>query len=178
MTETLIEAAVKQAAGLTNSHARLAATAVIDAIKAGLKSSGKFALKGLGTLSVREVKARDGRNPRTGEPMRLEASKTVRFTAAKALREEIVGQSAPAPQSSNGKQAGSSGQKPATAPPGQNPPARRAKANATPWPAKAPVAAKQPARVATPRHKAAASTPRGGQQNGAGAAQNASSGAG
>jgi DNA-binding protein HU-beta len=64
-------------------------TAVLDAIKAGLKKDGQVQLIGFGSFQVKKRKARKGRNPRTGEEIKIKASKTVGFRPGKGLKEAI-----------------------------------------------------------------------------------------
>jgi|GEM_PF-442307 len=59
-------------------------------IKDSLKRGYKIPLMGLGKLYVRESKARQGRNPQTGEIVQIPARKRVRFSAAKALKEAVL----------------------------------------------------------------------------------------
>ncbi|AYR23398.1 HU family DNA-binding protein [Herbaspirillum rubrisubalbicans] len=55
-----------------------------------LKKEGRFSFADLGTFSVTERAARKGRNPATGEPIKIKASKSVRFKPAPALKEQIA----------------------------------------------------------------------------------------
>ena len=57
--------------------------------KFGLKAGDKIQLVGFGTFEVSERAAREGRNPRTGETMVIEASKTPKFKAGKALKDLV-----------------------------------------------------------------------------------------
>jgi DNA-binding protein HU-beta len=59
---------------------------VMDSLRKGYK----IPLMGLGKLYVRESKARQGRNPATGEVIKIPKRKRVRFTAAKALKERVL----------------------------------------------------------------------------------------
>ncbi len=59
---------------------------VMDSLKRGYK----IPLMGLGKLYVRESKARQGRNPATGEVINIPKRKRVKFTAAKALKEKVL----------------------------------------------------------------------------------------
>jgi DNA-binding protein HU-beta len=59
-------------------------------IKDALRKGFKIPLMGLGKLYVRESKARQGRNPQTGEIVQIPARKRVRFSAAKALKEAVL----------------------------------------------------------------------------------------
>ena len=64
-----------------------ALNAVIDGIKLGIKKEGGVQLIGFGTFSVKSRAARAGRNPQTGEKIRIKASKTVGFKAGQALKD-------------------------------------------------------------------------------------------
>ena len=60
-------------------------------VKDSLRRGYKIPLLGLGKMYVRQTKARTGRNPQTGEVIQISAKKRVRFTAAKALKEAVLG---------------------------------------------------------------------------------------
>jgi DNA-binding protein HU-beta len=62
---------------------------VIEIIAKTLKKGGKIRLSGLGILQVRKRAARMGRNPQTGEAIKIKASKKIAFTAAKDLKQSI-----------------------------------------------------------------------------------------
>ena len=64
-------------------------TQVIELIAKSLKKGDKIRLTGLGILQVRKRAARMGRNPQTGEPVKIKASKKIAFRAAKDLKESI-----------------------------------------------------------------------------------------
>ncbi|WP_414476385.1 HU family DNA-binding protein [Microvirga sp. M2] len=64
-------------------------TQVIEMIAKSLKKGDKIRLTGLGILQVRKRAARMGRNPQTGEPIKIKASKKIAFRAAKELKEAI-----------------------------------------------------------------------------------------
>jgi DNA-binding protein HU-beta len=64
-------------------------TQVIEMIAKSLKKGDKIRLSGLGILQVRKRAARTGRNPQTGEPIKIKASKKIAFRAAKELKEAI-----------------------------------------------------------------------------------------
>jgi DNA-binding protein HU-beta len=55
-----------------------------------LKKTGRFAFPGLGTFTVGQRAARTGRNPATGDTIKIKASKTVRFKAAPTLKEMVA----------------------------------------------------------------------------------------
>lgn len=62
---------------------------LINAIKASLKKGQKVTLVGFGTFSVTKRKARKGRNPKTGEAIKIPAGKSPKFTAGKDLKEAV-----------------------------------------------------------------------------------------
>jgi DNA-binding protein HU-beta len=62
---------------------------VVEMIAKSLKKGEKIRLSGLGILQVRKRAARTGRNPQTGEPIKIKASKKIAFRAAKDLKEAI-----------------------------------------------------------------------------------------
>ena len=62
---------------------------VIDAITNALKENDKVQIIGFGTFEAKEVGEREGRNPRTGETIKIAASKKPAFTASKTLKDQI-----------------------------------------------------------------------------------------
>lgn len=62
-----------------------------DSLKRTLSSGGEVRMAGLGTFKVSDRAARMGRNPKTGEPLQIAASKNVRFSAGKAFKDAIGG---------------------------------------------------------------------------------------
>ena len=84
----LVSAVAKQAE-LSTKDAGLAVEAVFDAISEALEKGDKVQLIGFGTFDVSERAAREGRNPRTGETMKIAASKAPRFKAGKALKDRV-----------------------------------------------------------------------------------------
>ena len=81
--------AVADTAGLARGDAARAVDAVLDAITGALTLGGDVKLVGFGTFHVTHRAASSGRNPRTGEPMQLDARKQPKFTAGKSLREAV-----------------------------------------------------------------------------------------
>lgn len=81
--------AVAETSGLTRSDATKAVEGVFDAITNALKSGDEVRLVGFGTFSVAKRKASTGRNPRTGEPMSIEASSQPKFKAGKGLKDAV-----------------------------------------------------------------------------------------
>ena len=76
-------------AGLTKKDAEKAVAAVFGAIEGALAKGDKVQLIGFGTFEVRERAAKEGRNPRTGETLKIEASKVPAFKAGKALKDAV-----------------------------------------------------------------------------------------
>jgi DNA-binding protein HU-beta len=64
-------------------------TQVIEMIAKSLKKGDKIRLSGLGILQVHKRAARMGRNPQTGEPIKIKASKKIAFRPAKELKEAV-----------------------------------------------------------------------------------------
>ena len=89
MNKTVLVAAVAEQAGLSKKDAEAAVKAFTDVVAEALKAGDKIQLVGFGTFEVSERAAREGRNPRTGETMTIEASKTPKFKAGKALKDLV-----------------------------------------------------------------------------------------
>jgi len=75
--------------GLTRRQAAEALDAVFDAIRDALRSGEGAKVPGFGSFTVSERAARKGRNPATGETIKIKASKTVRFKVGKELKEAV-----------------------------------------------------------------------------------------
>ncbi len=84
----LIEA-VANSADLSKADAGKAVDAVVESISKALKKGDKVSLVGFGTFSVRKRAARKGRNPKTGETIKIKAGKTPGFKAGKALKDAV-----------------------------------------------------------------------------------------
>ena len=89
MNKAELVAAVAEHSGLTKADADKAIDAVFDAITAALKAGDDVRLVGFGSFSVSTRAARDGRNPRTGQAIKIEASKQPKFTAGKGLKDAV-----------------------------------------------------------------------------------------
>ncbi len=89
MNKTELVAAMAEKAGLSKKDAEAALKAFTDTVAEELKKGDKIALVGFGTFEVSERAAREGRNPQTGEPMKIAASKAPKFKAGKALKDAI-----------------------------------------------------------------------------------------
>lgn len=86
MNKAELVAAMAEQAGLSKKDAEAALKAFTDVVSDELKNGGKVQLVGFGTFEVSERAAREGRNPQSGEVMKIAASKAPKFKAGKALR--------------------------------------------------------------------------------------------
>jgi len=88
MSKAELVAAIQKSLGKETSTAQAerALKSVIDGIKAGVKKTKSVQLVGFGTFKVASRKARIGVNPKTGEKIKIKASKTVKFVAGKAFK--------------------------------------------------------------------------------------------
>ena len=91
MNKTDLIAAVADKAGLTKAQANAAVEATIDSIVETLKQGSDVRLVGFGTFQVVERAAGVGRNLRTGETIKIPASKTPKFKAGQVLKDAING---------------------------------------------------------------------------------------
>jgi len=91
MNKTELITAIAANSGLTKKDAEKALKGFEDAITETLVAGGKVQLVGFGTFDVAERAAREGRNPQTGKPMPIPASKAPRFKVGKALRDAVNG---------------------------------------------------------------------------------------
>ena len=89
MNKTELIERIAQEADISKAAAEKAVNATIDTIKKTLKKGDSVALIGFGTFSVGKRAARTGRNPRTGEEIKIKAAKVPKFTAGKALKEAL-----------------------------------------------------------------------------------------
>ena len=84
----LIEA-VSKSAGISKATAGDALDATLSSIKVALKKEQSVTLVGFGTFKVGKRAARTGRNPRTGEAIKIKAAKVPKFSAGKALKDAV-----------------------------------------------------------------------------------------
>ena len=89
MTKANIIDAIAEKTGLTKKDSEAALKATLDAFQAAFKKGEKVQLIGFGTFEVKERAARQGRNPQTGAAIEIPASKSVSFSAGKALKDAI-----------------------------------------------------------------------------------------
>ncbi len=76
---------------LSKAKATEIVNAVLDAITASLKKGNDVSFVGFGTFSVAKRKARKGRNPLTGEAIKIKAAKLPKFKAGKGLKDAVAG---------------------------------------------------------------------------------------
>ena len=81
--------AIADASGLTKADAERAVEGMFKVVKKTLKAGESISLVGFGTFVVRKRAARTGRNPRTGQQIKIKASKNPSFKAGKALKDAI-----------------------------------------------------------------------------------------
>ena len=81
--------AVANSADISKAAAGRAIDGAITAITKALKKGDTVTLVGFGTFSVRKRAARNGRNPRTGETIKIRASKAPGFKSGKALKDAV-----------------------------------------------------------------------------------------
>ena len=87
---------IMRASGISKANVNRFYEGLVELAKKKLAIDGQFVLPGLGVLRVKTRKARDGRNPQTGEKIRIPRKKVVRFGAYKDLK-EILNPSGDAP---------------------------------------------------------------------------------
>jgi DNA-binding protein HU-beta len=89
MSKAFIAAVLQESTGCTGLVANALAGDLMGAIVKEMKREGGFTLPGFGTFRVVKTKARKALNPRTGEPVKVKAGKTVRFKASPTLKKTV-----------------------------------------------------------------------------------------
>ncbi len=89
MNKTELINVVAAEASVSKKDAEAVISATMNAITEALKSGDKVQLLGFGTFEVKEVAEREGRNPKTGEAIKIAACKKPSFSAAKALKDAV-----------------------------------------------------------------------------------------
>ena len=89
MTKAELVGKISSDGGITKSQADKAVDGFVSAVSDALATGDKITLVGFGTFSVGERAQREGRNPRTGEKIKIAASKVVKFKAGKTLSEKL-----------------------------------------------------------------------------------------
>ena len=91
MNKTDLINVVAEETKVSKANTEAVVTATLNAIAEALKSGDKVALLGFGTFEVKDVVAREGRNPKTGETIEIAACKKPSFSASKALKDAVNG---------------------------------------------------------------------------------------
>ncbi|GGI52945.1 MAG TPA: HU family DNA-binding protein [Oxalicibacterium sp.] len=89
MNKTELIDHIADSADISKAAATRALDSLIGAVKATLKKNGSVTLVGFGTFSVGKRAARTGRNPRTGEAIKIKAAKVPKFKPGKGLKDAI-----------------------------------------------------------------------------------------
>ncbi len=90
MTQTAIVRELAETTGVNNKVAKQFMESMADLAVRETKKSGVFILPGIGRLVRADRKARTGRNPATGEAIKIPAKKVVKFRVAKSVKDAIV----------------------------------------------------------------------------------------
>ena len=91
MNKSELIAAVAAKTGETKKNAETAVDAFVEVVTEALSKGDKVQLVGFGSFEVRNKAAREGRNPQTGEKIKIKASKSPAFSAGKTLRDAVNG---------------------------------------------------------------------------------------
>lgn len=89
MTKAELVAEIAKKTKLTKADTERVLNSFIEVAKKTLKKEKRLALAGFGTFVITKRKARKGRNPRTGEAIKIKAGKVVKFRAGKSLKQSI-----------------------------------------------------------------------------------------
>ena len=90
MNKTELVEVVSSKAEVTKVEAQKVVTATLNAIIEGLVSDGKVILPGFGSFETRQRTARTGRNPRTGEKIKIKATKAPAFKPGKGMKDAVA----------------------------------------------------------------------------------------
>jgi DNA-binding protein HU-beta len=91
MTQSQVAAHLADKIGVSKKQAKTALDEITALVVRELKREGSLRLAGLGIFRKRRTKARMGRNPATGEQIKIPARTRLRFTPAKALKDSVLG---------------------------------------------------------------------------------------
>ena len=90
MTQSQMVRELAESVGVTSKQAKQFVTSLADMAVRETKKNGVFIIPGIGRLVRQERKARMGRNPATGETIKIAAKKVVKFRVAKPVKDAIV----------------------------------------------------------------------------------------
>jgi DNA-binding protein HU-beta len=91
MTKSELIGAMVKESKLEKKHTKVFLESLTSLVTKEIRKGGEVPLTGLGKFKVSKRKARMGRNPQTGEPIKIPAKTVVKFTVAKALKDVIRG---------------------------------------------------------------------------------------
>ena len=91
MNKAELVSMMAEKSGITKKDSEASLNAFVDAVTEELKDGGKVQLIGFGTFEVNDRKARTGHDPRTGNQIKIPASKSPVFKAGKALKDSVNG---------------------------------------------------------------------------------------
>jgi len=89
LNKTELINSIAEKTGLTKKDSEKSVNAFLQSVEEALQKGDKVSLVGFGTFEVRTRKARTGRNPQTGDPIEIPASKVPAFKAGKALKDSV-----------------------------------------------------------------------------------------
>ena len=89
MNKTELIASVAEKTGLTKKDADRVVAATFETIAQAMADGDKVQVSGFGSFDVKARDARTGRNPKTGEPVEIAASRRVTFSASKTLKDKL-----------------------------------------------------------------------------------------
>ncbi len=91
MTQSQVATHLSDKIGITKKQAKTALEELNSLVVRELKREGSLRLAGLGIFRKRKTKARIGRNPATGQQIKIPARTRLRFTPAKSLKDSVLG---------------------------------------------------------------------------------------
>lgn len=89
MNKSELVSEIARKTGLSRRESEVGVQTMLDLIAKEIAKGGKVTLTGFGTFDVGKRKARAGVNPRTGDPIKISASKMPRFKPSRAMRDKI-----------------------------------------------------------------------------------------
>ncbi len=93
MTKAQLLAKLAEGTGMRRKQLDDILSSMIDTVVKTVKKGESVKITGLGIFRLRKLKARMGRNPQTGEPIKIPARKKVGFSVAKTFKEQVLGNS-------------------------------------------------------------------------------------
>jgi DNA-binding protein HU-beta len=91
MTKTQLVGKLAEDSGISRKQAEAVITALVDTVRKAVKKGDTVKIPDLGGWRLRSMKARMGRNPQTGEAIKIPARKKVGFTVAKSFKLSVLG---------------------------------------------------------------------------------------